>query len=60
MDKLRRLLEDKLQEYLTESEELDMKDLKDAAAILRELRDVDRPETAERAPVRTGGVVELG
>ena len=57
MDELRELLEVKLRETLERKETLGIKDIKDAAQVLRELREMERPEAAEPP---SGGVVELG
>lgn len=54
MEELYELLEHKLREIIAKKEELEIKEIKDAAAILRELRDMEAPENA------AGGVVELG
>ena len=54
MEELYELLEHKLREIIAKKEELEIKEIKDAAAILRELRDMEAPENAG------GGVVELG
>lgn len=57
MDELRELLEAKLRETLEREETLGIKDIKDAAQVLRELREMMQPEAAEPPP---SGVVELG
>ena len=57
MEELRELLEAKLRETLENGEKLGIKDIKDAALVLRELREMEQPEAAEPFP---GGVVELG
>ena len=57
MDELRELLEAKLRETLEGRQNIGIKDIKDAALVLRELREMEQPEAAEPFP---GGVVELG
>lgn len=57
MDELRELLEAKIREILENSEDISIKDVKDAATVLRDLHALTEPETAPAAP---GGIVELG
>lgn len=57
MDELRELLEKKLRQVLENTDKIDLKGIKDAAQVLRELRDMDRPEGPEESQ---GGVIELG
>lgn len=57
MDELRELLEKKLRQVLENTDKIDLKGIKDAAQVLRELRDMDRPEGPEEPQ---GGVIELG
>ena len=57
-DKYQRLLCRKFLEILDAAQ--DMKELKEAAAILRELRELKRPPHAQQEDGCSGGIVELG
>lgn len=57
MEELYELLESKLREIIEKKKEIEIRDIKDAAVILRELKDMEAPEEPEGAQ---GGVVELG
>ena len=57
MKEIREILQGKLLEIIENKDKsFDIKDIKDAAAVLRELREMDGPKEGQN----TGGVVELG
>ena len=57
MEELRELLEAKLREALENGDKIGIKEIKDAAQVLRELREMEQPDAAAEPQ---GGVVELG
>ena len=57
MEELRELLEAKLREALENGDKIGIKEIKDAAQMLRELREMEQPDAAAEPQ---GGVVELG
>ena len=57
MKEIREILQGKLLEIIENKDKsFDIKDIKDAAAVLRELREMDGPKEGQKV----GGVVELG
>lgn len=49
MEELYELLESKLREIIEKKKEIEIRDIKDAAVILRELKDMEAPEEPEGA-----------